>query len=1146
MASLRILVAFAALSAAAGAHGQSLDLSRVPPSINAALPPNIIVTLDDSGSMGWGYMPDNANFTDCRYYDHRVNRIYFNPAVTYDPPLRPDLTQFPNASINNAWVDGFLPTIGTRNLLNSFATSTATKSSLTNNPSFTWRTSHSPTTGSNNGRAFYCEGYTVRYVADMSPADQTNFANWFSYYRTRSLAARSAMATAFARLDPKARVAWQNLITNNFGTGTITRALEVPAWRTNFFENWLYRAPYSGVTPTRASLIRAGNYLENNRANSETNPYFDVGYGRELSCRQSFHVMITDGYTNESSLSNPNGIGNEDAAGSAIEGGRTLSGDKAQLYWRQNATSGNLSPRTPDMADIAMYYWKRDLRPGLANEVPPYFGDNSINQVSAGNNEEEIWFNPANDPGTWQRMVNFFVTFGVGGTLGFDTTPACVNNPAINSNTICKSARLMRLRRGLDTWPGVNNNAATSIDDTWHAAVNSRGDFLSAEDPQELVNSLSSLFDNINRRQAVTGSAGSTAFLRSDTVLFQASYNSGDWTGNIEGFEIDPVTGQQTANPAWTSSAAAQLDARSPASRRILTNTAGSGAATAVDFAWGNLTSAQQLALNTNPVYGNNDGLGERRLQWIRGVRSFEQSNGGALRNRLSILGPFIGSSLINVAAPRFGYRGRSDFAEGGTQYARFRQDNRDRPPTLYIGSNDGMLHAFDADTGAERWAYIPNRVFPNLARLTVPEYQFVPFVNNTPIDHDVFIGGRWRTVLVGTLGLGGQGVYAIDITDPESPSVLWEFTDQADVRLGYTYGRPNVVRLSDGTWVALVPSGYNSESTVDFATRGLPNERPDTFANTGGNSTGAVFAINIANGAYRRIDVPLARGLATVQAADYELDYEVDFVVAGDLNGDLWRIDLEGRGWSELASAPVEVLFRGNRVTGVPQRPITTAPTIYADPATGKMVVVVGTGKYIENGDREINIPRQAIYGIRECGRGCDRYPITEASLVQQTLSVGPTGFLNMAQTNVVPPDRNGWFVQVGDPGLLGGALRGERIIEMSIPVSFPSGIVAIGSFIPSNDPCAPLGTGAVYVLSAFTGGFPLPGDLNPLGTAYSAGQAIFDGGGAGSVGMVTNRPPDLSAFLDPDGGAMSLMGQKIMGVPVRRRSGWREIPLE
>ena len=91
-----------------------------------------------------------------------------------------------------------------------------------------------------------------------------------------------------------------------------------------------------------------------------------------------------------------------------------------------------------------------------------------------------------------------------------------------------------------------------------------------------------------------------------------------------------------------------------------------------------------------------------------------------------------------------------------------------------------------------------------------------------------------------------------------------------------------------------------------------------------------------------------------------------------------------------------------------------------------------------------------------------------------------------------------------------------------------------------------APLGTGAVYVLSAFTGGFPLPGDLNPLGTAYSAGQAIFDGGGAGSVGMVTNRPPDLSAFLDPDGGAMSLMGQKIMGVPVLRRSGWREIPLE
>src|SRR5690606_41144506 len=116
-------------------------------------------------------------------------------------------------------------------------------------------------------------------------------------------------------------------------------------------------------------------------------------------------------------------------------------------------------------------------------------------------------------------------------------------------------------------------------------------------------------------------------------------------------------------------------------------------------------------------------------------------------------------------------------------------------------------------------------------------------------IDHDVYINNEWRTVLVGTLGLGGQGVYALDVTDPESPRVLWEFTDQGHAHLGYTYGRPNVYRLSDGTWVAVVPSGYNSEARFDYATRNLPNERPDTHFVPGGDSNGMVFVIRISDG---------------------------------------------------------------------------------------------------------------------------------------------------------------------------------------------------------------------------------------------------------------------------------------------------------
>lgn len=1147
MASLRILASFAALTAAAGAHGQSLDLSRVPPSINASLPPNILVSLDDSGSMAWGYLPDNQSSigSGCNYYDPTRNRQYFNPDADYTPPLRADGTSYPNASFTDAPFDGLNPSLGSVNLNNAYRVSHDHR----NYEDYAggWRTSSGTSTSRTfpegveeryysdgqwryrNPTAFYCSDGSAVLIRDQSPAVQQNFANWFAYYRFRSLSARSALSTAMARLDGGVRVAWQNFNNNTIAASTEIRPLVRPlggggedtSWRTSFY-NWLVTPRFTGSTPMRASFHRAGQFFQRTSTN-QRNPYWDQGYGRELACRQNFHIMMTDGYWN-GSVSAP-GVGDYDSEGRGLADGRTLSGPAARVYY--NVASGGTA--APNLADLAMYYWARDLRDNLPNVVPSYFGDRSTGVVAGASADDEIYFNPANDPANWQRMVNFMVTFGAGASLPY--SPSTIT----------------QLRTGARTWPAASSNSATAIDDAWHAAVNSRGQFLSAEDPNELVNALSAIIDNVSRRQGVVGSAGSTAFLRSDAVVYEASYDTGMWGGDIIARRLDPATGEPTNEFAWPAGGASiQLNNRTPSGRRIITNTAATGAASQVNFNWGTLSSAQQAALNRHPVTGSNDGLGEQRLRWIRGERNREQQNGGPLRNRDSVLGPFIGSSMINVAAPRFGYRGRSDFDEGGGAYARFRAANRERSPTLYIGSNDGMLHAFNAATGAERWAFIPNRVFPNLARMTIPEYQFLPFVNNTPIDHDVYFGGRWRTVLVGTLGLGGQGVYAIDITDPESPQVLWEFTDQADPMLGYTYGRPNVVRLSDGTWVAMVPAGYNAEARIDYATRGLPNERPDVHYDEDGDSTGAVFAINIGTGAARRIDVPNARGLATVQAADYELDYKVDFLVAGDLRGDLWRIDLTGLTWSNVASARVDRLFQGETGGGLPLRPITSAPTIFADPSTGKMTVVVGTGKYIENVDRETNIPRQAIYGIRECGPGCARYPIRQSNLVQQTITASADGFLNMSQTNVVPPDRDGWYVQLGNPSLLGGALLGERIIDMSIPVSFASGIVALGSFIPSSDPCAPLGTGAVYVLSAFTGGFPLPGDLNTGGTAYQPGQAVIGGGTAAGVGKLTSRPPDLSAFLDPDGGSMSVMGTKILGVPVRRRSGWREIPLE
>jgi type IV pilus assembly protein PilY1 len=1135
MKPMKTLIALMSLTLAAGASAVELDLSRVPPSINASVPPNIMVTLDDSGSMGFGYMPDTSNFgsTDCRFYDASTNALYFNPDLAYPPPLRADGTSFPNASQNTAWRDGFSQGLGNENLV------TAYRASHNHNTyqdySSGWYTSF-PSGVTNflgQRRAFYCRNGAVRLIQDEAHNWQ-KFANWFSYYRTRSLAARTALSTSFARLDPSVRVARQNLNSNAITATTAISALSDTSWRTNFF-SWLHAPRFSGGTPLRESLARAGRFFERS-AGTTTNPYWDAQYGAELSCRQNFHLLMTDGYWTGQSGGNittaTSSIGNADVAGAAIADGKTLSGNAARLYW--NATSGGVpSDNPPNMGDIAYHFWARDLRANLENDVPSYFGDSAVGVVAGATADDEIYFNPANDPANWQRMVNFIVGFGVGGTLPLTDT------------------QLLRLRRGDEPWPRIQGGSGgscslgdaicrTTIDDAWHAALNSRGEYLSAQNPQELIDSLSAVLDNVSRRQGVTGSAGSTAFLRSDAIIYEASYDSGSWTGDIEAFQLNVATGEPTTVEAWGMSAGERVNGMSPSARRIFTNSGGAGGGGHRDFTWGSLTSAQQAMLNAHPLTNATDNLGPQRVAWLRGERDEEQSEGGPLRNRIGVLGPFIGSSLINVTAPRFGYRGTRDFPEGGSDYAGFRVDNRDRSPTLYIGSNDGMLHAFNAATGEERWAFVPNRVIPNLARLTIPEYQFVPFVNNTPIDHDVLIGGVWRTVLIGTLGLGGQGVYAIDVTDPDNPRFLWEFTDADDRRLGYTYGRPNVYRLADGRWVALVPAGYNSEANIDYATRGLPNQRGDSQFVAGGNNDGVVFVIDVATGESKAIPVGGARGLATVQAADYEVDFKLDFLVSGDLNGDLWRIGTENLTWSNITSATVEKLF-----DGVPTRPITSAPTIYPDPATGKMVVVVGTGKYLEDADREINIPRQAIYGIRECRSGCSEYPIVQGELIEQTITSGAGGYLEMGNTRVVPEASNGWFIQLGNPAIAGGALTGERVIDMSMPISFASGIVAIGSYIPSSDPCAPMGTGVIYALSALTGGYALPDGVS--GANVQPGQPIFGAGGTGrSVGNLTTRPPDMSAFINPDGGNLSVMGIKINGVPVRRRSGWRELPIE
>ena len=143
----------------------------------------------------------------------------------------------------------------------------------------------------------------------------------------------------------------------------------------------------------------------------------------------------------------------------------------------------------------------------------------------------------------------------------------------------------------------------------------------------------------------------------------------------------------------------------------------------------------------------------------------------------------------------------------------------------------------------------------------------------------DAFDGANWRTMLIAGLGAGGKGYFALDVTDPTNPTVLWEYTNS---NLGDTFGNPILTkRNSDGTWVVLFASGYN---------------------NSAGDSQGRLFMLNAFTGASIGSMAtsagtdPNLSGMAKITnwVLDTMVDNTTQYVYGGDLAGNLWRFDID------------------------------------------------------------------------------------------------------------------------------------------------------------------------------------------------------------------------------------------------------------
>lgn len=598
------------------------------------------------------------------------------------------------------------------------------------------------------------------------------------------------------------------------------------------------------------------------------------------------------------------------------------------------------------------------------------------------------------------------------------------------------------------------------------------GTALLTTDATAFQNAITRISDDIT---AKVGSSAAVAVANAhvtstDNASYASKYNSGTWTGDIDSFAIDTNTGLPSTTSLWVAgTAATQLDLRTPASRLIATSVDTAGAIGGVQFqpttavTATKLSVAQQTLLNTPSMTD-----GAAVLAYLRGDRTGEATP-VTYRVRVHLLGDIINAEPLLVREPSASY--------ADTGYSAFKTANAARTRMLFQGANDGMLHAFTATTGAEAWAYIPNLVMANLnnlSRKTGFTHQY--YVDGTPVSGDVDFknvagatgsGTDWRTIIVGALGKGGRGYYALDVSTPGAVTevdvknkVLWEFPNSittasdrnaAKLNMGYSFGKPIIVKTQAKGWVALVTSGYNNGTNA---------------GDSGGDGLGHLYVVNPKTGDLLK-DIPTTGcsttptsspcGLAQISAyvSNGDVDNTVEYVYGGDLKGNVWRFDFTSNSMSGWSVAKFATLKDASAVV----QPITAAPelTLLSINGADARMVFVGTGLYLGNSDVSTT-QTQTMYGLRDQLVALPD-PL-RSSLVQQTLTT--SGSDRTVSNNAVDyTSKKGWYIDL--------PTSGERV---STDPGLALSTLVFTSNIPSATVCVPGGSSWEYFINVKTGG--------------------------------------------------------------------------
>jgi len=623
-----------------------------------------------------------------------------------------------------------------------------------------------------------------------------------------------------------------------------------------------------------------------------------------------------------------------------------------------------------------------------------------------------------------------------------------------------------------------------------------------ARNPAELGKRLGDIFEAAAGSNSTVSGGAAGARISTDSLTVTAGFNvpvdSNDWTGDVSANRV-AADGTDGA-VLW--SAAAKLD---PSARRIYmvktaNNVDGSGAnvpVTAGAFTSANVpgtTREQKLAamgLETIPTW-----FGSRTVDTLIGYLK-----GGAvagLRTRSSLMGDVVNSSPV-VVTPRDDYgfgswAGQTDLAwkDGlGVSYKAFLTSKlASAKPMVYVGANDGMLHAFDAsnDTngGLERFGFIPSTSLAHMAELANPSYVHRYYVDGLIATSDVYYGSSWKTVLVGSTGAGAASVapsaavggfgsmFGLDVSAPatfDQTKGLWEITGKNDSDMGFALGKPVIVPIASAAgvrFVAIFGNGVNSASgravlfVIDIQTgEVLAKLRPTDAAYAGRNGVMNVAAVSLNN----------SSGLA-------------DTVYAGDMQGNIWKYNLSSptpSAWSvEFSGTP---LFTAAK-DGVAQ-PITGGIEVASGPGGG-VSLFFGTGRYFAVGDNTggTGLPVQSLYAITDNLTGAaittGRDALVGQALMQGTSS-GGYDIRGVTRNPVSYVTKRGWYV---DLKVVTGEAVGERFIGNP---TIQSGKVFFTTFTPGEAACSTGGgINWLYGLDMLTGAGGLSGlSLTPGGSS-------------------------------------------------------------